>query len=557
MKRYLRYTIPVLGLAMLFSELADSSNFVDDNLTLPGNKTDARPPTNPSQQWYSADANFVFQALRDLRTVAQRAPLNAAGFGAKCDGVADDATAINAALTAAAATVAGTVGMIVEIPKGTCLVGSPILIPAGVGLRGSSPQGTIIKACSSCGPGGSPFSAASVIRNAVQDGTQEYASIESLTVNGNAGGGATASVAVVDFKSLFVNSYIRDTWIFGGSGVGLRVAASNGMGPIILENDWVLNNGTDNVRIEELAGNGNAATGIVVINLTSEHQGTNSSALYMKGLGNAEQWSVYGLHIEQGTAATGRTGVTIDGVPSVILDGVQILANAATVSEGIKITNVAQNVRLQIRNVYNPNLVNPIIRDLKNSLTIGAVPVPYYVTPEVAVQGGMRFTPSNAGVSAAFQNSSGTDRAWFGPGGELTGASALGGAAIDFKADATNNRAWCTTTNTSSRVFCLYYPDATFIRFKDLTTNAEVWDANNSGDFRTWHNTTLNALDGIATFNTSVKGTGARAAAPSSGTHVLGEVVLNADPIAGGKVGWVCTAAGTPGTWKAFGAIDP
>lgn len=46
-------------------------------------------------------------------------------------------------------------------------------------------------------------------------------------------------------------------------------------------------------------------------------------------------------------------------------------------------------------------------------------------------------------------------------------------------------------------------------------------------------------------------------APPASGHHAAGEVVYNTAPAPGGKVGWVCTKAGTPGTWKAFGAIDP
>jgi hypothetical protein len=45
-------------------------------------------------------------------------------------------------------------------------------------------------------------------------------------------------------------------------------------------------------------------------------------------------------------------------------------------------------------------------------------------------------------------------------------------------------------------------------------------------------------------------------AAPTSGERARGEIVYNIAPSAGGKVGWVCTAAGTPGTWKAFGVID-
>jgi len=45
-------------------------------------------------------------------------------------------------------------------------------------------------------------------------------------------------------------------------------------------------------------------------------------------------------------------------------------------------------------------------------------------------------------------------------------------------------------------------------------------------------------------------------AAPTSGDHAAGEIVFNNAPGAGGKVGWVCVSAGTPGTWKAFGPID-
>jgi hypothetical protein len=44
---------------------------------------------------------------------------------------------------------------------------------------------------------------------------------------------------------------------------------------------------------------------------------------------------------------------------------------------------------------------------------------------------------------------------------------------------------------------------------------------------------------------------------PAAGPHAAGDLVYNIAPAPGGKVGWVCTSAGTPGTWKAFGAIDP
>lgn len=44
--------------------------------------------------------------------------------------------------------------------------------------------------------------------------------------------------------------------------------------------------------------------------------------------------------------------------------------------------------------------------------------------------------------------------------------------------------------------------------------------------------------------------------APTSGRWAQGDIVYNTTPSASGFVGWVCTSAGTPGTWKTFGAIS-
>jgi hypothetical protein len=48
----------------------------------------------------------------------------------------------------------------------------------------------------------------------------------------------------------------------------------------------------------------------------------------------------------------------------------------------------------------------------------------------------------------------------------------------------------------------------------------------------------------------------ARATVPTTGTWVQGQVVWNTAPTAGGFAGWICTASGTPGTWKTFGVIS-
>lgn len=44
-------------------------------------------------------------------------------------------------------------------------------------------------------------------------------------------------------------------------------------------------------------------------------------------------------------------------------------------------------------------------------------------------------------------------------------------------------------------------------------------------------------------------------AAPTTGTWAVGDTVWNTNPAAAGAPGWVCTTAGTPGTWKAMASL--
>jgi len=43
---------------------------------------------------------------------------------------------------------------------------------------------------------------------------------------------------------------------------------------------------------------------------------------------------------------------------------------------------------------------------------------------------------------------------------------------------------------------------------------------------------------------------------PTLGTYNVGEVLTNDNPLAGGVIGWICVASGTPGTWKSLGSIE-
>lgn len=459
-------------------------NFVDNVTALPPAKTDRTPPTNPTQQWAAADANTTFDSLRDIRTVIRRdtsALLNVKKFGAVGDGITDDAAAINAALADAATTSNGGFGGLVYLPKGTYLCGSPLLLGNACGLIGDGPAATIVKASNT-------FNAAALIANATQDGTQEFAFLESLQVQGNKGGGAVCSVALVNFVSLFINSYIRDVVILESSSVNLRIAAVDGSGPVLVENCWLIHAGTHGLLVEEVAGNSDAFAGCCFINLTSEHQGSNSSAIYLKGIGSAAQMCFYNTHIEQGTPATNRTAITLDGVSHVLFQGIQLLADAATMAEGIKLTNVVGNVGIQINGLYNPNLVNPVIRDLKNSLTVGAINVPRFVTPDVNTRGGARFTPDTATAARSLvaQDSTGTDRAWFDKNGAITGSSLLGAAGVDVVGDLTNNRTVMFTPAPGSpfaNLYGFFYPvgGGGVLRFRSFTAGADVFQVGTDG----------------------------------------------------------------------------
>lgn len=44
--------------------------------------------------------------------------------------------------------------------------------------------------------------------------------------------------------------------------------------------------------------------------------------------------------------------------------------------------------------------------------------------------------------------------------------------------------------------------------------------------------------------------------APTTGSNNIGDIVYNNNPEAGGWMGWVCIAGGTPGTWNRFGKIE-
>lgn len=489
-----------LGLLIIFAGVLQASNFVDDNTALPATKTDRFPVTIPTQQWGANDANTTFQALRDIRTVLQRGGVNAKAYGAVGNGSTNDSTAIQAAITAASATVSGgAYGGWVFLPKGVYILGSTLTIPNGVGLRGEGP-GTILKASATFNAVNA--SNVDLIKNANQGGGQEYAFLENLQIDGNKLGGALITGSAVSWGSLFINSYIRDVVIQASSNYGLHVFADQngitggGSGPVLFENVWVIRSTNHNVYIEEAATNVEAIAGWTFINLTTEHQGSNASAIYLKGQGTnaGGQINFWNTHCEQGGSETNRTCITIDGWAHAQFIGVQLQAGTpANETAGILITSDYRNLDLQFRSVTNINLINPVLNDQQNGVIFAGVNIPVYNTLDINTPG-LSVTPV-AGKSIVARDTSAVARSWFDDNGRLTGAS-LFGAGVDILADTTNNRVIDMIPNVSSGYtssFGWYFPAASggVLRERSFTAGIDVRQIGTDGTVFNYENATF------------------------------------------------------------------
>lgn len=83
----------------------------------------------------------------------------------------------------------------------------------------------------------------------------------------------------------------------------------------------------------------------------------------------------------------------------------------------------------------------------------------------------------------------------------------------------------------------------------DLMNNVQIGNNAYIGPISTTQKTYI--------YNTTTRIPGAfMDSAPTAGTWKVGDIVWKATPAAAGYVGWICTTAGTPGTWKTFGTIQ-
>lgn len=335
----------------------------------------------------------------------QRGVVSVDQFAAIGNGSADDSSPINAALTAVGTTINGVYGGRVMVPKGQYLcTASGISLPNGVHLVGEGPgTACTIRAANS-------FSGAALVTNANHNGTQEFAFLEKLTIDGNKGGGATIT-HLVEYVGIFVNSFIRDCIIQNGSGVGLFIGndtSGGNAGPIEISNNWVHLNSGDNILVEQSNASG-GMTGLVFRGNATENCGTGNVNFHF--INNGTAGGIFGIsiqqhHFEQGTASS-NYHLKFEGtnpIGGVFAQNLELeTGDPSGFTAGVSLTNVFESIFFCIT---NPNAISTVLVDTTNSATISSPSVPVmYITPDTNTWVGAGANPG-VGYGAASPTSS-------------------------------------------------------------------------------------------------------------------------------------------------------
>jgi len=288
------------------------------------------------------------------------APYNAVG-----DGVADDATAINAALTAAAgADASGAAGGVVYVPKGTYKINSQILVPGKVRLVGDNRSATYIIA-------GATFpTSTSLVRLGLGTGIVAGCTVEHMTIDANniAGSICVSSTEIQEQSGAFFCSLsrYRDTglaydWPGSGTGPPNNASANN------LEIYGSVSGSVRGIYVNNCGGKTMIENVTVFPNATASGAciHTKSSFLMLNGAhGEASTDLVY---IESGFAAD------ING-----LYGQSTLSGAL-----LHIGSSANATGIQARNLIRNNATHAVVDD-RTSTTLDTSPLPAYPIPTTA-----------------------------------------------------------------------------------------------------------------------------------------------------------------------------
>lgn len=221
-----------------------------------------------------------------------------------------------------------------------------------------------------------------VIENKTQDGTQQYASIQNIQINGFRTSGALVTTGIL-LKSVYAGSFIRDVVVSNcsGNGITLDGGASAGIGQMWLSNVAITRSGDHQLLI---TGPADSIHGYLITCETVDAGKAQIKITNATGTASGGH-AFFGIHFE-GTAA--YDGLVLDGCFGVVVDSLTDNGSGAA-NNAVKITSVAGGSDgafaaggHTLRNI-NANLTT-IIDDQVAGVTVGNAQgrfVRYYSSP--------------------------------------------------------------------------------------------------------------------------------------------------------------------------------
>jgi parallel beta-helix repeat protein len=454
---------------------------------------------------------------------------NALDFGAVGDGTTDDTVAIQAAVNS---------GKPVYFPSGTYLIAAPILLPDNAILQ--SDNGVIKASASFSGTG---YTYKAMITTA-QTGTNTGLIVRGLTIDGNSVSGIfgilafacndlvidgnlieDCAVGIADYgdSASLLNQRIVGNTIHGGAN-GLQVSAVDGRN-IVVSKNYVYDHTSSGMAIQ-------SSNEILIEENTCTNNGTtNGNGIFIKGCQSIRVIGNY-CHLNSYTAEAGSAiGINMTG--AFVNKNISIIGNVLSYSGDDGIDAYCESGASNIDITIQGNVIVENKRSGINVSTDGGASVQrgYVITGNVIHTNGFHGVQLQDANYCTVTGNSIYDNSTFNPGnyvgiyGEdllnstVTGNTIYQSAGVQngiiFDGTPVNNRVTDNTVSSTSIAYSLNNP------------------ANNN-------------------YIIDYKGS----AAPVAGRYEVGDIVYNSAPTAGGFIGFVCVTAGTPGTWKTFGAIS-
>jgi hypothetical protein len=177
--------------------------------------------------------------------------------------------------------------VIIPASAGILVTNTSVKIPEKVRLTGATSKTTTATFIADA-----TTNVTAMVENKTQDGSQAYAYVEHIRVDGAKATGATVG-AGIKFAGIFISSAIKDVTVTNCSGNGIHLDGANGIGPMIMSNIAVGSCGDHNILIEGIVQ-------LVSTLIDSERPGTGKSAIKVTNAEASAMFMVafYGIYSE-------------------------------------------------------------------------------------------------------------------------------------------------------------------------------------------------------------------------------------------------------------------